>query len=281
MAFDDYHRYDGLSLAELIRTGQVSAREVLEAALERADRLNPKLNAIIHRMDDAARATPVVTGPLGGVPFLIKDLVQLVKGEPYRAGSRFFGDYRPDHDTELVTRFRRAGLVPFGKTDLSGKDYVYDLGPAALVVTLPPEKRVVLSAPDVSMKGTVDLHGGGELYAYEFTVGPGGSKDILDPAVSPNSFAILPGLGSAYAPFDVQYSIGAGGVLPGERIRLDGLTAFGDKSRLGDGSFLVLPARYALLPGAFLVKPVADRLELVGLFEHLEQNTSLVCLRAV
>ena len=148
-------------------------------------------------------------------------------------------------------------LVPFGKTDLSGKDYVYDLGPAALVVTLPPEKRVVLSAPDVSMKGTVDLHGGGELYAYEFTVGPGGSKDILDPAVSPNSFAILPGLGSAYAPFDVQYSIGAGGVLPGERIRLDGLTAFGDKSRLGDGSFLVLPARYALLPGAFLVTPLS------------------------
>ena len=117
MAFDDYHRYDGLSLAELIRTGQVSAREVLEAALERADRLNPKLNAIIHRMDDAARATPVVTGPLGGVPFLVKDLVQLVKGEPYRAGSRFFGDYRPDHDTELVTRFRRAGLVLFGKTN--------------------------------------------------------------------------------------------------------------------------------------------------------------------
>ncbi len=117
MAFDDYHRYDGRGLADLIRTRQVSAREVLEAALARADHLNPRLNAIIHRMDDAARATPVSTGPLGGVPFLVKDLVQLVKGEPYRAGSRFLGDYRPDHDTELVTRFRRAGLVPFGKTN--------------------------------------------------------------------------------------------------------------------------------------------------------------------
>ncbi len=117
MAFDDYHRYDGLGLAELIRTRQVSAREVLEAALARADHLNPRLNAIIHRMDAAARAAPAGTGPLGGVPFLIKDLVQLVKGEPYRAGSRFLGDYRPDHDTELVTRFRRAGLVPIGKTN--------------------------------------------------------------------------------------------------------------------------------------------------------------------
>ena len=92
MAFDDYHRYDGRGLADLIRTRQVSAREVLEAALARADHLNPRLNAIIHRMDDTARAAPVGTGPLGGVPFLVKDLVQLVKGEPYRAGSRFLGE---------------------------------------------------------------------------------------------------------------------------------------------------------------------------------------------
>ena len=117
MAFEDYDRYDGLGLAELVRTRQVSAVEVLEAALTRADRLNPKLNAIIHRMDDLARKAPVGSGPLAGVPFLIKDLVQLVKGEPYRAGSRFMGDYRPDHDTELVIRFRRAGLIPFGKTN--------------------------------------------------------------------------------------------------------------------------------------------------------------------
>ena len=117
MPFNDYPRYDGLGLAELIRTRQVSAREVLEAAMTRADSLNPNLNAIIHRMDDSARATPLGTGPLAGVPFLIKDLVQLVKGEPYRSGSRFLGDYRPDHDTELVTRFRRAGLVPFGKAN--------------------------------------------------------------------------------------------------------------------------------------------------------------------
>ena len=148
-------------------------------------------------------------------------------------------------------------LVPFGKTDLSGKDYVYTVGSSSQVVALPPEKRVVLSAPDVSVNGKIDLRGGGDLYAYEFTVGPGGSKDILDPAASPTSFAILPSLGAAYAPFDVQYSAGTSPVLPGERIRLDGLAAFGDKSRLGNGSYLVLPARYALLPGAFLVTPLS------------------------
>lgn len=147
-------------------------------------------------------------------------------------------------------------LVPFGKTDLSGKDYVYTVGSSSQVVVLPPEKRVILSAPDVSVNGRVSLRGGGDLYAYEFTVGPGGSNDILDPAVSPTSFAILPSLGAAYAPFDLQYSAGASPVLPGERIRLDGLAAFGDQSRLGNGSYLVLPARYALLPGAFLVTPL-------------------------
>jgi amidase len=120
MEFPDYARYDGLALAELVRGKQVTAAEVLEAAIARADQVNPAINAIIHRMDaaaraDAGRAAP--GAPFAGVPFLVKDLVQLVKGEPYRAGSRFLGDYVPDHDTELMSRFRRAGLIPFGKTN--------------------------------------------------------------------------------------------------------------------------------------------------------------------
>lgn len=158
-----------------------------------------------------------------------------------------------------ITSVSGAGLlVPFGKTELSGKDYVYNVGPTSQVQQLPPEKRLVLSAPDVDVKGDVDLRGGGDLYAYEFTTGPGGSRDVLDPAVSPTSFAILPTLGAAYAPYDVQYNAGIADVLPGERIRLKGLKTFGDNSRLSDGSYVVLPARYALLPGAFLVTPVAN-----------------------
>ena len=104
----------------MIRVGQVTALEILESAVARADLVNPRINAIIHRMDHSARATAAVVAkavPLAGVPFLVKDLVQLVKGEPYRAGSRFLGDFVPDHDTELMVRFRRAGLIPFGKTN--------------------------------------------------------------------------------------------------------------------------------------------------------------------
>ncbi len=120
MTIADYHRFDGLGLADLVRTKQVAARELVDTALARADAVNPVLNAIIHRMDDAARAEAdhcAGLGPFAGVPFLVKDLVQLVKGEPYRAGSRFVEGFVPDHDTELMSRFRQAGLITIGKTN--------------------------------------------------------------------------------------------------------------------------------------------------------------------
>lgn len=120
MDFAEYLTHDGVALAGLVRSRQISAAELLEIAAAAADRLNPALNAIIHRMDAAARvearAVPV-DRPLAGVPFLVKDLVQLVRGEPYRAGSRFLGDFTPDHDTEHMARFRRAGLLTLGKTN--------------------------------------------------------------------------------------------------------------------------------------------------------------------
>ena len=120
MPFSDYARYDGLGLAELVREKRVTARELIEAALARADAVNARINAIIHRMDGSAREQADridLSAPFAGVPFLIKDLSLLVKDEPFRCGSRFFEDYRPDHDAELVRRFRRAGLIPIGKTN--------------------------------------------------------------------------------------------------------------------------------------------------------------------
>jgi amidase len=118
--FAEYSNLDGLAIADLVRRREVTPIEVLEAAIARTDHLNPELNAIIHRMDDRARAVarrPLPDGPFAGVPFLVKDLIQYVAGEPYRAGSRALASFVPDHDTELVTRFRRAGLVLFGKTN--------------------------------------------------------------------------------------------------------------------------------------------------------------------
>jgi len=120
MPFAEYHSYDALGLADLVRRGEVTPGDLVEEAIQRIDQLNPVLNAVIHRMDARARreaTTSLPEGAFTGVPFLVKDLVQLVAGEPYRAGSRFLRNYVADHDTELFARFRRAGLVTLGKTN--------------------------------------------------------------------------------------------------------------------------------------------------------------------
>ncbi|HEY6005258.1 MAG TPA: amidase [Anaeromyxobacter sp.] len=118
--FPDYERYDALGLAELVRTRQVSAEEVLAAAIERVERRNPALNAVVARMYDEARAAVragLPDGPLTGVPYLLKDLGVLWAGTPTTNGCALFRDAVADHDSEIVRRMRRAGLVLFGKTN--------------------------------------------------------------------------------------------------------------------------------------------------------------------
>jgi len=118
--FAEYDRYDALGLAELVRTGQVSPAELLETALERAAALNPAVNAIVTMMEPQARAQLARgsgDGPFAGVPFLIKDLHDAVAGVPMSGGSAFCRDYVPPYDSEMVQRWRNAGLVAFGKTN--------------------------------------------------------------------------------------------------------------------------------------------------------------------
>ncbi len=114
----DYDRYDALDLARLIRARELSAIEVLEAAIARAEAANPRLNAIVAKSYDDARAAagkPLPDTALAGVPFLIKDITYQ-KGMACSSGSRLFADYVPDHDSELVARYRAAGLLMFGRT---------------------------------------------------------------------------------------------------------------------------------------------------------------------
>jgi len=116
----DYESYDALGLAELVRKGDVTTSELLDEAIERVEAINPKINAVVTKMYDEARKSIQVglpNGPLGGVPFLLKDLGAYYKGVPITGGSRFFADYIPDHDTEIVIRYKKAGLVIFGKTN--------------------------------------------------------------------------------------------------------------------------------------------------------------------
>src|SRR5438552_5853398 len=116
----DFDTYDGLGLAELVRRKDISAKELLDAAIARVDATNPVLNAIITRMDEhgrAAIASGLPTGPFTGVPYLLKDLGALYTGAPMSVGSGFFDGYVADHDSEITARLKRAGLVIFGKTN--------------------------------------------------------------------------------------------------------------------------------------------------------------------
>src|SRR5262245_46098664 len=116
----EFERYDGLGLAELIRTKEVTAEEVLAATLERIDARNPAINAVVTRMDDKARAAiraGLPDGPFKGVPYLLKDLGALYTGVITSFGSKLFAGFVPDHDSEIVARMKRAGLVIVGKSN--------------------------------------------------------------------------------------------------------------------------------------------------------------------
>ena len=117
--FAEYENYDALGLAELVRDKQVSPLELCEAALDRIDRADPILNAVVCRMDDVARrrAARPADGPFRGVPFLLKDLNFADRGIPMTNGCRALRSYKPDYDGEMVVRFKRAGLVVAGRTN--------------------------------------------------------------------------------------------------------------------------------------------------------------------
>jgi amidase len=111
---------DATAQAELVRKKQVKPAELLEAAIDRIERLNPQLNAIVTPMYEEARKTIVAglpDGPFTGVPFLLKDLTAEYGGVRMTEGSRFLKDYVSPSDSELTRRFKRAGLVIAGKTN--------------------------------------------------------------------------------------------------------------------------------------------------------------------
>ncbi len=143
-----------------------------------------------------------------------------------------------------ITSVSGAGLVlPYGT--LTNNEHWHDptqpidgAAPAEGSLTAPPEKRITMTSPEVALdKGAVvDITGGGDLYAWEFVPGPGGSHDVLN---LPGMYAVLPGHNGA-AP--------ASGIEAGRRVWLAG------GEGLAAGWYTLLPARYAMLPGAFAVQ---------------------------
>ena len=113
---------DATASAELVRNGRASPAELVAAAIERIEAVNPKINAVIHERFEQARldATGALPdGPFRGVPIVIKDLATPAAGEPTHWGTRALRDfgYVADHDSVLVQKLRAAGFVTVGRTN--------------------------------------------------------------------------------------------------------------------------------------------------------------------
>lgn len=119
ISIDEYAKYDGLGLAELVAKKEVTPQELADTALAAVERVNPKLNAVLQRLPAEARAEigrGLPEGPFRGVPFAIKELVLHAKGVRLDSGCKLAQGFVPKEDTELMARFRRAGLVLVGTT---------------------------------------------------------------------------------------------------------------------------------------------------------------------
>lgn len=117
---EDILGLDATAQAELIRRKEIQPLELVEAAIERVEKVNPNLNLVITTLFDEARSAAAATipgGPFAGVPFLMKDIGAFLAGAPMSMGTMLLKDFVPDHDSELTRRLKKAGLIIIGKTN--------------------------------------------------------------------------------------------------------------------------------------------------------------------
>jgi len=120
--------YDAVGLSELIRKGEITPAELLESTIQRIEKVNPKVNAVIHKLYHQARtvAANLSSGKkgakakdsvFGGIPFLLKDLIAECEGTPFNEGSAAVRGYVSKQDSEIVKRHKAGGLIIVGKTN--------------------------------------------------------------------------------------------------------------------------------------------------------------------
>ena len=117
---NDFARFDAIELADLVRRKEVCATELVEAAIARIERLNPHINAVVATMYADARRIArgrLPDAPFAGVPFLLKDSLALYAGVPTTSASSVLRSRVAGHDSALVARLKRAGLIILGKTN--------------------------------------------------------------------------------------------------------------------------------------------------------------------
>jgi amidase len=118
MKKSEYLEYDGLGLAQLVRSGEVDPAELAQCAAAMVEQCNPAINAVLEMfpdVEDILAAAPA-GAPFSGVPFLIKDLVIQAEGRASEMGSRLAAGFIAEADSDLMARFRRAGLLTLGRT---------------------------------------------------------------------------------------------------------------------------------------------------------------------
>lgn len=124
MKFSEYIQYDGIGLANLVKNKEIQSHELLELAIQRAEQVNPKINAIVipiyeQALKKASFKQNNLTDTFSGVPFLLKDLHQEYAGVAISSGSKSFKNakYIAKENSEIVNRWEKAGVITFGLTN--------------------------------------------------------------------------------------------------------------------------------------------------------------------
>jgi amidase len=141
---DDPMRLDATAQADLVRRGELTPLDLVDAAIAAIERINPAINAVITRMFEKARmqarARDLPEGPFRGVPFLLKDIGAHSAGDPFHAGMRALRDrqWSETADTHLAAKFRAAGFIFLGKTNTPELGLLPTTEPAAYGPTRNP-----------------------------------------------------------------------------------------------------------------------------------------------
>ena len=120
---DELARLDAIAQADLVRTGETTPLELVDATISRIEQVNPQLNAVItplfEKARDQAKSVDLADGPFKGVPFLLKDFGCHSAGDPYHQGTRFLKDlsWTAKEDTYMAAKLRAAGFIFLGKTN--------------------------------------------------------------------------------------------------------------------------------------------------------------------
>lgn len=239
MALEDLLDSDATSIAAAIAGGEVAAVDVVEAAVARVEERNPALNAIVSLRAEAAllEAKAIVPGssPLAGVPFVIKDLGAEVAGLPATSGSRLFANRVATADSELVARYRRAGLIVLGMTNTPEFGLNASTEPALHGPTRNPHDTN--RSPGGSSGGTSAAVAGGIVPAGHASDGggsiriPASACGLVGLKPTRGRTPTYPNLGALSAPLSVQHALTrtvrdsallldvAAGPMPGDPVR--------------------------------------------------------------